>query len=67
VNLLNTPSRIDDKGWFSGLGVGRGVRTSHRKKAVCWLELQRIWKDILGSCAQDNDTSESKGGWEFAD
>jgi hypothetical protein len=31
ANILNKQSRTADRGWSSGLGVGRGLKTPHRK------------------------------------
>jgi hypothetical protein len=33
VNTLNKQSQTADKGWFSSLGVGRGLKTHHKKPA----------------------------------
>jgi len=42
ANVLDKQLRTADKVWSSSLGVGRGARTSHRKKAACYEMLHKI-------------------------
>ena len=51
ANILNKQSRTVDKGWTSGLGVGRGANNSYTVKKTYYvtkcLQEPRIWTDIL--------------------
>jgi hypothetical protein len=42
ANILNKQSPIADRGWFSSLGVGRGLTTSQHKKSACYEMFSRV-------------------------
>jgi hypothetical protein len=50
ANILNKPSRTDDKRWCSSLGFGRGANTPHRKK-----QLVTKYYTETRICAEDRD------------